>query len=112
VVGPEEGLGPVDRQLLDDVDELLALVVALPGVPLGVLVGQDRPGRLHDRLGDVVLGRDEADLLRLAAPFGFDGLLDLGVDGRERRGEGLVGVGHAMLLADRHDLARRPGRWP
>jgi hypothetical protein len=38
VLGAEEGLGPVDRELLGDVDPLAAAVVALAGQPLRVLV--------------------------------------------------------------------------
>ncbi len=47
VLHPEQRLRPVDRDRLDLVDELLALVVAPPGIPLGVLVRQQRPGRLE-----------------------------------------------------------------
>ena len=40
VLGAEQRLGAVDRELLDDVDVLAAAVVALARVALGVLVGQ------------------------------------------------------------------------
>ena len=42
VVGAEELLRAVDRELLGDVDELAAAVVALAGVAFGVLVGELR----------------------------------------------------------------------
>ena len=40
VAGAEQLLDAVDGQLLDDVDELAAAVVALAGIALGVLVGE------------------------------------------------------------------------
>ena len=49
VLGAEQRLDPVDRQLLDDVDVLAAAVVAAARVALGVLVGQHRALRLHHR---------------------------------------------------------------
>src|SRR5690606_37259044 len=42
----EEGLGAVDRELLGDVDERAAAVVAAPGITLGVLVRELRALRL------------------------------------------------------------------
>ncbi len=50
-LGAEQGLDPVDGQLLDHVDVLAAAVIALARVALGVLVGQHRALRLHDRDG-------------------------------------------------------------
>ena len=43
VLGAEQRLRAVDRELLDDVDELAAAVVALARIALGVLVGQHAP---------------------------------------------------------------------
>jgi hypothetical protein len=40
VFGPEQLLGPIDRQLLDHVHVFTAAVVPLAGIPLGVFVGQ------------------------------------------------------------------------
>ena len=96
VVGAEQRLRAVDRELLDLVDELLALVVALARVALAVLVGQDRAGRLEHRARDVVLRRDQADLVALAPLLGGDELGDLGVDGGER---GLQGRVHAEVMS-------------
>ena len=47
VLGAEQLLRAVDRELLDLVDELAAAVVAAPGIALGVLVREDasRPPR-------------------------------------------------------------------
>ena len=51
VLGAEQLLGAVDRQLLGDVDVLAAAVVALAGIPLGVLVGEHRALALEHRAG-------------------------------------------------------------
>ena len=65
VLGAEQLLGAVDRQLLGDVDLLAAAVVAAAGVALGVLVGQHRADRVEHRLGHEVLRGDH--LQRAAA---------------------------------------------
>ena len=51
VVGPEELLRPVDRELLGLVDPLAAAVVALARQSLGVLVGENGAGGFEDALG-------------------------------------------------------------
>ena len=63
----EEGEGALLGEPLGDVDVLAAAVVALARQALGVLVGEPRALRLHDRRGDVVLARDQLDLVVLAA---------------------------------------------
>ena len=65
---------------LGDVDVLAAAVVALAGQALGVLVRQPRALGLHDRGRDVVLARDELDLVVLAAPLAEHRLPQDGVD--------------------------------
>ena len=80
----EELLAAVDRELLGDVDELAAAVVALAGIALGVLVGELAALRRHDRRRRVVLRRDELDVLFLAAVLALDHRGDLGVDVGER----------------------------
>jgi hypothetical protein len=107
VVDAEQRLRPLLGQHLDRVDELLALVVAAARIALGVLVGQHRPGRLKHRLGDVVLRRDQADLLELPARLGLDEPGDLRVGLCDVRNGGLV---HGDLLGKRlHTRARAPG---
>src|SRR5579872_810822 len=65
VLGPEELLGPVDRELLDLVDHLAAAVVAAARIALGVLVGGNRPDGLENgRPGEVLRG-DELQLAPL-----------------------------------------------
>src|SRR5262249_31622978 len=63
----EELLRAVNRELLCDVDELAATVVALAGESLGVLVRELRPlGREHVR-ARVVLRGDQLDVVFLAS---------------------------------------------
>ena len=65
----EDLLGPVARQILHHVGKLAAAVVAPPRVALGVLVGEDRAGRLQNRLGDKVFAGDHLQPLVLAEGF-------------------------------------------
>ncbi len=76
----EQGLDPVDGQLLHDVNVLAAAIVALARVALGVLVGQDRPLRLHDGGRGEILRGDHFQRRLLAAQLIVNGLLDLGID--------------------------------
>ena len=79
VIGAEELLGAIARDVLDDVDLLAATVVALAGKPLGVLVGEHGTGGLEHRQRDEVLGGDQLDGAALASELGVDGGRDLGV---------------------------------
>ena len=81
VLGAEQGLGTVDGQALDLIDDLLALVVTRPGIALGILVGDDRRTRLAHSTGSVVLGSDQAHLATLARLFG-----------RQQRGQMRIGL--------------------
>ena len=80
VLGPEQLLGPVDRQLLGDVDVLAAAVVAPARVPLGVLVGQHRPLALQHRQRDEVLRGDHLERPLLAVQLQRQHLSDLRID--------------------------------
>ena len=88
----KEPAGTLDRELLDDVDELATAVVAPAGIAFGVLVGQHRALRLEHRPGDDVLRGDELDLVALAAELQFYGARDLGVGAGERGGEERIGA--------------------
>ena len=59
ILRSEDGLGPVDGQLLGDVHELTAAVVAATWVAFGVFVGQYGTLGLQNRLAGVVLRGDE-----------------------------------------------------
>ena len=62
VLGPEELLGSLDGEVLGDIDELAAAVVAAAGVPLGVLVAQRSAQRGEHRGRGEVLRGYELDL--------------------------------------------------
>ena len=117
VLGAEELLRPVDRELLDLVDHLAAAVVALAGIALRVLVrrhGAD--GLEHARPGEV-LGRDQLDLPALALELAAEQPGDVRVDLLQARGaepvERFLGDGHCRSsLAGRRSDARAPRRRP
>jgi hypothetical protein len=84
----EQLLRPLDRERLDDVDELAAAVVALAGVALGVLVREHRALRFEHGPRHEVLARDHLERRALAVQFGLERGGDLGVDLAEGCGEG------------------------
>ncbi len=105
VVHAEQALGPLDRQGLDPVDVLLALVVATAGVALAVLVLQHGAGGFEDGRGHVVLTGDQAQGLRLEDFLRGDVGRQFGVG----RGQGgMAARGHGGLLRGRCD--RYPAR--
>jgi hypothetical protein len=83
VLDTEQRPCPRGGQLLDRIDELLALVIALAGVPLGVLVVEHRTAGLEHSGGDVILRRNHAQLVVLALRFVLDQLGKVGVGRRE-----------------------------
>ena len=79
VIDAEEALCPRDGYLFHLVDVLLALVIALAGVALGVLVHEDRAHGLQHRRRGVVLGRDEPHGLGLVLLLCLDQGVYLGI---------------------------------
>ncbi len=73
MIRAKQGLRPIDRQLLGDVDELAATVVALSRISFGVLVGEWRTHRFEHCRADEVLGGDQLDPLLLAPGFVANG---------------------------------------
>src|SRR5579862_67731 len=55
VLGAEQLLRPVARQILDDIGKLAAAVVAFSGVSLGVFVRKDRACSFQDSFTDKIL---------------------------------------------------------
>ena len=90
----EQLAGALDRQLLRDVDELAAAVIAPARIAFRVFVGQHRALRLEHRARDDILRGDELDLVALAAELE----LDRPGDFRIGRGEGR---GKERIRADR-----------
>jgi hypothetical protein len=95
VLGAEQVLGAVDRQLLGDVDPLTAAVVALARVALGVLVGQHRARGIEHGLRHEVLGGDHLQRPLLATELAVEDAGDVRVHLGEMGGLELVGeIGH------------------
>src|SRR5689334_19128464 len=79
VLGPEQLLRSVDRDLLHLIDELAAAVIAFARQPLRVLVREGRShGLEHGRRYEVLAG-DELEALELTLDFPIDEAGDLGV---------------------------------
>ena len=87
VLGAEELLGAIAGEGLDDVGEFTAAVVALAGVALGVLIGEDGAGGFQYSARDEVLRGDHLEAFVLAEHFVFDLLGDLRIGGGEGRVE-------------------------
>jgi len=76
---PEQFFNPVDRELLGDIDEFAAAVIAFAGIALGVFIGELRPLSGHHHRARVILRRDQLDVIFLALVFGGDGCPDFGI---------------------------------
>ena len=85
VLGAEQLLRPVAGQVLGNVHDLAAAVVAASGVALGVLAGEDRTHRLQHRERRIVLAGDQLQVGAGALLLVAHDLRDLGVLGLERR---------------------------
>ena len=68
----EQSGDAVDRELLGDVDELAAAVIAPAGITFGIFVGQHRALRLEHGAADDIFRRDQLDLVALAAELAAD----------------------------------------
>ena len=89
----EQRLGAVYRQLLGDVHELAAAVIALARIALGILVGELAALRLHHRRAGVVFRGDQLDVIFLAAVF----ILDRCPQVRVNDGDGVFSREHGSL---------------
>src|SRR6059058_5400828 len=80
MLGAEQLLRPVDRELLDLIDDLAAAVIALPRQPLGVLIRERGPHGFEYRDRYEVLARDQLEAVLLARDFFLDELADFRID--------------------------------
>ena len=80
VLGSEELLGAIARQVLDHVGELASAVIAFAGIAFGILVGEHRAGGFEHGFADEVLGGDQLEPFVLTALFVGDGFGDCGID--------------------------------
>jgi hypothetical protein len=79
VLGAEQRLGTLDRELLDAVGELLAAVVAAPWVTFRVLVGEHAAVGRVDLRERVILGWDQLDAFALPLLFALQGGIHVGI---------------------------------
>src|SRR6266550_3820963 len=93
----EQGLGPIDGELLDFVHDLAAAVIPLPREPLRVLVGEGGAHGLEHRDRHEVLARDQLQPVLLTLHLAADQLEDGGV----RLGERRAPIDHASIFATR-----------
>ena len=87
VLGAEQRLGALDGERFDAVGELLAAVVAAPGIALGVLVGEHAAVGRVDLRERVVLGWDQLDAIALPLFFALQGGIDVGIGRLDRSKE-------------------------
>ena len=73
VLGAEQLLGAVARQILHHVGKFASAVIAFAGIAFGVLVGEDRAGRFQHRFAHEVFRGNQLQAFVLAALFVFDG---------------------------------------
>ena len=106
----EEGERTLLRELLGDVHELAAAVVALARQALRVLVGEPRALRLHHGAERVVLARDQLDLVVLPATLALHRGPQLGVDLGHARPPEPRGVGHGHGGSFHRRSSRSAGR--
>ena len=71
-LGPEQLLGPIDREALGLVDVLAAAVVALAGIAFRILVGEHRALRLQHGGTGVVFRGDQLEVIFLPLHFVLD----------------------------------------
>ncbi|MPN60567.1 hypothetical protein SDC9_208296 [bioreactor metagenome] len=75
----EKLLGPVDREIFSHIDIFAAAVVALAGIPFGILVGQHRACGGQNGFAYDVFGCDQLNVAALAEQFVLHGPAQLRV---------------------------------
>src|SRR4029079_10406831 len=102
VVGAEELLGAVDRELLDLVDDFAATVVAPSGIALGVLVRRHAAHSLEHAWPGEVLRGDQLYLAALALELPLEEGSGLGINLRQpgplQLLQGLLRDGHGSTI--------------
>ncbi len=80
MLGTEEPAQPVARQVLHHVVELATAIVALAGIPLGVLIGHDRAHCFENRLADNVFGGNKFQPIDLTQALFLDEVCDFWIE--------------------------------
>ena len=79
-LGAEQLLDAIDRKLLGHVGVFAAAVITLARVTLGILVRELRALGFQHGAADVVLGRDQLDVVFLSLVFQLDDAEQIGVE--------------------------------
>src|SRR3712207_790602 len=77
ILGAEELLGPVNGQLLHHIGMFTAAVVAMAGIALSVLIGEDRSHGRHNSWRYPVLRGDQLDVICLPVILRTDSISNL-----------------------------------
>jgi hypothetical protein len=85
MVCPEQLTGPQPSKVLDFIDVLASPIVPATGVPLGILVRQDRAQRLENSLGHKIFAGDELQSTSLTMSLGLNKPSNGRIDFPERR---------------------------
>ena len=80
MLGAEQTLGAIDRQLLDHIDILATAVPALLRITFRVFVGQHAALRFHDRAAREIFRSDQFDIFALPFFFGHNGVVNLRIN--------------------------------
>src|SRR5258708_25162467 len=79
--GRKEFFGALDGKLFGNIHVFTAAVPAAFWVTFGILIGQDRALRFHDRQAGEILTGDELNVVLLALALVLDYISDLGING-------------------------------
>jgi hypothetical protein len=90
MIGPEQLLGPLAGQVFNHVREFTATVVALAGIPLGVLVREHRTHGLEHGFAHEVFRSNQFQTFVLTANFAVNRHRDLRIDFIQRAGHVII----------------------
>ena len=78
--GSEQSLGPIDRELLRNIDILTAAIPAFARITFRVFVCQDAALRFHHRTAREIFRRNQFDIFALPLFFGADRIENFGIN--------------------------------
>jgi hypothetical protein len=107
----EQLLHAIERERLGNVDEFAAAVIALAGIAFGVLVRQLRALCFHHRVADVILRRDQLDVIFLPEILCGNRLPEMRIAAGDGIGTGEHGVGGGGSILAFRVLASSPRCW-
>ena len=93
MLGSEELLGAIARQILHHIGKLASAVITLPRIAFRIFIGENRPHGFEHSFADKILGRDQLEALMLASFFIGNGIGYVGINFRKRAGHAVRGHG-------------------